>query len=331
MRGNFTRTVRLAGMLRHTLPLLFLVGAVAARAQDRPAATSDSDAFFPMPVTVPRTPPAAPDQSVPANAAPRMRLDVLDKGNSSRDEMQAAVRRLPLAEFTPAIRERIRPVLESPTLFRRLPKIRCEVDSRVYAYFTTHPDVAVSIWRAMGISDMQMRQTGPWEYETDLTDGTQGVVSVLFRSADQHIVMCEGQFKSPLLARPIHSVGLMSLQVDYTRDAAGRNYATHSADVFVLFPSHAVEAVARLISPMSFKMADRNFEEVTLFLRMMDEAMSRQPGWVEQIVPRLEGVLPGRDGELLDVMSQVYADAQQRQPQPLGSSPTALVPSGAAR
>jgi hypothetical protein len=261
-----------------------------------------------------------------------MRVDLLDKGNSSRDEMQAAVRRVPFGEFTPAVRERIRPVLESPTLFRRLPRIRCEVDSRVYSYFTTHPDVAVSIWRAMGISDMQMRQTGPWEYETDLTDGTQGVINVLYRSADKHIVMCEGQFKSPLLAKPIHSIGLMSLQVEYTRDASGRSHVTHSADVFVLFPSHAVEAVARLISPMSFKMADRNFEEVTLFLRMMDEAMTRQPGWVEQIAPRLEGVLPGRDGELLDVMTQVFADAQQHQPQPIGpASPTALAPAGAVR
>jgi hypothetical protein len=317
------------GIVHHALAVLFVLSTVVARAQDRPGATPDPESFFPMPVTVPRTPPAAQGESVPAAAAARMRVDLLDKGNSSRDEMQAAVRRIPFAEFTPAVRERIRPVVESPTLFRRLPKIRCEVDSRVYSYFTTRPDVAVSIWRTMGISDMQMRQTGPWEYETDLSDGTQGVVNVLYRSADKHIVMCEGQFKSPLLAKPIHSIGLMSLQVEYTRDAAGRNYVTHSADVFVLFPSHAVEAVARLISPLSFKMADRNFEEVTLFLRMMDEAMTRQPGWVEQIVPRLEGVLPGRDGELLDVMTEVYADAQQRQPQPI--APTALAPTGPAR
>ena len=334
MTRNRSGAARQSGTALRLLAVLLLPCAVSARAQERPAAGHGAESFFPTPVTVPKTVPVPvqPGQRAAADMVPRLRLDVLEKGNSSRDEMQAAVRRVPYAEFTPAVRERLRPVLQSPTLFRRLPKIRCEVDSRAYSFFTTHPDVAVSIWRAMGISDMQMRQTGPFEYETDLTDGTQGVVTVLYRSAETHVVMCEGQFKSPLLAKPIHSVGLMSLQAEFTRDAAGRGFVTHSADVFVLFPSNAVEAVARLISPMSFKMADRNFEEVSLFLRMMDEAMSRQPEWVEQISPRLDGVLPGRDGELLDVMTQVYADAQQRQPQAISPvSPTALGPASPLR
>lgn len=304
--------------LRRLSALVLLTAhcAAVARAQG-PGAAPGADGFFPMPVTVPQTAPVplgphAPRQGGEA-AAPRLRLEVLQKGNSARDELQAAVRRLPYSELAPADRERVRPVLESPTLFRRLPKIRCEIDPRTYTFFTAHPDVAVSIWRAMGISEMQLYQTGPREYETDLRDGTQGVITVLHSSSGRQVVLCEGQFKSPLLAKPIQSTGLLALETEFTRDAGGRTFVTHTADVFVLFPSNTVEAVARLISPMSFKMADRNFEEVTLFLRLMDEAMCRQPGWVEQTAGKLDGILPGRDAELLAVTAQVYAEAARRQ------------------
>jgi hypothetical protein len=273
--------------------------------------------FFPMPVTVPRTAPAPEAPNGPPRGVealpPRLRLEVLEKGVSTRDEQHGAVRRFPFSELAPTDRERVRPVLESPTLFRRLPKIRCEIDPRAYTFFTAHPDVAVSIWRAMGISEMQLYQTGPRDFETDLRDGTQGVITVLHSSSGRQVVLCDGQFKSPLLARPIQSTGLLALETEFTRDAAGRTFVTHTADVFVLFPSQTVEAVARLISPMSFKMADRNFEEVTLFLRLMDEAMCRQPGWMEQTAGKLDGILPGRDAELLTVTAQVYAEAARRQ------------------
>jgi hypothetical protein len=67
-----------------------------------------------------------------------------------------------------------------------------------------------------------------------------------------------------------------------------------------------------LISPVSYRIADRNFEEVSLFVEMMSSAMSRQPGWVEQISARLDGVLAGRSQELLNVTAAVYIDYERR-------------------
>jgi len=276
-----------------------------ARADDPPA-----DSFFPMPVTVPREAPAGDG---PTEVRERLRVTVQRPGNSSRTQLQAAVSQLPLAQLAPADRQQIAPLIDSPSLYRRLPTLQCGVDSRAYRFFTDHPDVAVSIWRVMGISEMLMWQVGPNEYETDLRDGTFGVVKVLHRSPERMLVLCQGQFKSPLLKKPIRSVALLHLQTAFGQDLSGQPIASHTGDVFVHFDSVAVEAVAKLVSPMSFQMADRNFEEVTLFLRMMDEAMSREPGWIEQTAANLQGVLPGRDQELLRVTAAVYVDAQRRQ------------------
>ncbi|MBL8849972.1 MAG: hypothetical protein JNG89_09815 [Planctomycetaceae bacterium] len=248
----------------------------------------------------------------------RLRVDVAQAGSSSKDELARAFQRLPLAQLSDADRRQVDGLVRSPSLFRRLPTVTCRTDARVYSYFVENPDVAVSIWRVMGVSDMQMRQVSASEYETDLNDGTVGAVKVLHRSANCVLVLCSGDFKSPLLAKPIRSTGLMCLQSQAWQSPEGLSYVTHTGDVFVVLHSDAVEAIARLISPMSFKMADKNFEEVTLFVRMMDEAMARQPAWIERTASRMDGVIPGRDKELLDLAAKVYVDARRRELQQTG-------------
>lgn len=241
-----------------------------------------------------------------------LRVDVTQGGSSTRGELADALKRLPMRQLSAEQARRVNAIVRSPSLFRRLPTITCRTDPRVYSYFVENPDVAVSIWRVMGISEMQVRQIGADEYETNLNDGTVGALTVLHRSERCHLVLCEGDFKSPLLAKPIRSTGLMCLQSRAWQDDGGRNYVTHTADLFVVFHSDAVEAIAKLISPMSFKMADRNFEEVTVFIRMMDEVMCHEPGWVERTAARMDGVIPGRDKELIEVAAQVYVDARRR-------------------
>ncbi|MFO1092686.1 MAG: hypothetical protein U0992_05130 [Planctomycetaceae bacterium] len=251
-----------------------------------------------------------------------LRVEVNQAGSSSKDELARALQRLPFDRLSAGDRQRVQPIVRGPSLFRRLPTITCRTDPRVYSFFVENPDVAVSIWRVMGVSEMQMHQTGASEYETDLKDGTLGEVTVLHRSPNCQLVLCTGDFKSPLLARPIQSTGLMCLQSRAWQDRDGTHYVTHSGDVFVLFHSDAVEAIAKMISPMSFKMADRNFEEVTLFVRMMDEAMAHQPGWVEHVASKLDGVIAGRDKELLEVAAKVYVDARRRELQQAGGPVT---------
>ena len=262
---------------------------------DNPA---DSDrSFLPTPIEVPRQAPMT-ERGGDQQLGEQLQTEVLYQGSSSRDELESARNRLPWNQLSRTAHGRVSAVVEDLSLYRRLPTVRCEVDSRAYHFLSNHPDVSVSLWRAMGISEMQMWQTGPYEYECDLQDGTIGVINVLYRDSGRQVVLCEGQFQSPLLANPISATGLLHLQTTIQHGEDGRTIVTHTADVFVKFSSQRVEALAKLISPLSFKMADKNFEEISLFLRLMDQAMSKQPGWVEQMAGRMDGVLPGRDEEL---------------------------------
>lgn len=237
----------------------------------------------------------------------RPTVKVIADGDSTRPLRTVATEEIPWSQLNPAAKERAAKVVQNVGLFRRLPTVSLESDRRTYNYFVDHPDVAVSLWRAMGISKVQLSETGPLTFDTDTGDGTTGSIEVLHRTPNSCLFFCRGLFQNPALVKPIRVEALMHLQPEF-RPA---NQVVHKLDMFVAFPSQTVENIAKIISPVSNRIADRNFEEISLFVEMMNRGMSRQPGWVEQIVMRLEGVDPHRPDELLQVTAAVYIDAQK--------------------
>lgn len=239
-------------------------------------------------------------------------VKVIAKGDSSDRTRTAALRALPLRPLDAKARARADNVLTNLCMFRRLPVVEFESHPDAYQYFMQHPDVAVSIWRAMNISKFEMWQTGQNEYEADTKDGTIGVVDAVHRTAKSVLVVCEGEYRNGLLLKPVRARALLHLVADFRADEQGKPLIQHHLDMFVSFDSHTVKTAAKLVSPLSNLIVDRNFREVSLFAQMMSVAMERQPGWVERMTKKLKGVVKGRDKELLDVTARVYVAAQRR-------------------
>jgi hypothetical protein len=297
-RGRLGRAAQLL-----SLALGFLSAGGALGAIERPAATSTSD--------------EESDKDF------EIQVDVLDQGSSSRRTKHTALEELPLSRLTADQRQSARVVLDDLSLYRRLPVVRVDADPRVIKFFTDHPEAAVGIWRAMGITELTMTPQGDDTYKSDSGDGSIGLITVLHRDAKQLLIHCEGLFKSPVLTKPIKARALMHLQTESTVAAAGHHATTCKADIFVSFPSTTIETAARVISPVSNRIADRNFEETAMFLRMMHVAMTQQPGWVEEIARRMNGVTPQQREEMLDLMAKVYVDSRR---QTAAGGPQTLTP-----
>lgn len=236
-----------------------------------------------------------------------------DRGaSSSSTAKQAAMAELPLDKVGPNQQRQIRDVLSSVSLFRRMPTLTFEVDPDVYLYFTKNPDVVVSIWHAMEISKFQLQAADETRYEADAGDGSKGTVHVLFRDAEQTLVLCDGVYTSPLLVRPIQARALLHLQTGFLREADGRTFAVHRSALFVSLPSQTVEAAARLISPISNLIADRNFKQITTFVQMMNLAMCRQPGWVEGVAYKMD-IPEEKRSEFLKLAAHAYVVVRKRE------------------
>ncbi len=235
-------------------------------------------------------------------------------GTSSRHVRRAAISSFPFQLMAPQARASAHQILDDLSLYRRLPTIELESDRRCYEYFTNHPDVAVSIWRAMEISRVQMKRESATLFDTDTQDGTLGTVRVLLNTSEHYVVTCHGEFKSPAIKKPVRAMAMMHLKPTFRKNGT----VEHQLDLYVSFPSHAVEAIARLISPVSNRIADRNFEEISLFVEMMSLAMTRQPGWVEKIGQDLEGVRQEDVEELLALTAKLYVEKAKQERDELG-------------
>ena len=104
----------------------------------------------------------------------------------------------------------------------------------------------------------------------------------------------------------------MRVQTSFVREADGRITGMHTGDVFVEFPSPAVETVAKVIAPVSHNIADRNFKQMTLFVHLMSQAMAKHPGWVEHIGSKLEGISEPKKVGFIEMSARSTADARRR-------------------
>ena len=233
--------------------------------------------------------------------ATRAGIRIVAKGESSSELQKKTVASIPLHAMAPASRQRAKKIMDDCSQYRRLPSLQYSVDEPMYRYLLQHPDVAVSTWRVMGISRFEMWQTGPLEYEAKAVDGSEGIADILYQDANQMVFVCEGTYHNVLLPKPLEASALIWFRASYTPAADGTHTVSQKADVFVKFPSSAFSAVAKMLTPVTNGMMDRNLFEVSLYSSMMSRAVRDEPEWVVQVADQMEGVLPQRRGELIEV------------------------------
>jgi len=233
--------------------------------------------------------------------AERAGIRILADGESSAGAEDQARSSLPLAGMTQENRQRAQEIIKERSQFRRLPSLQYTIDEPMFRYLLKHPDVAVSTWRVMGISRFEMWQTGDMEYEAKAIDGSEGIADILYQDDNQIVFVCQGRYHNPLLLRPLEASALIWFRAVYTPNAEGTHVVTQKADVFVRFPSSSVSAIAKVLTPVLHSLMDRNLFEISLYGSMMSRAVRDEPEWVVQVAQQMEGVLPQRKGELIEV------------------------------
>lgn len=253
---------------------------------------------------------------------PPIKVDVLQKGASTSKTMEQALADLPLDQLNGEQRLRVETVLKNRSLFRRLPTIGMGADPSVYHYFIRNPEAAVGVWRVMEISQFKLTPVSPTLWKGDSGDGSIGTIEILHRSGNRQLLFCEGEYKSPVLPKAIKAQAIMHLRSDYPEKVADKNATPHNIvhdlDLFVTFPSQTVDTVAKVIAPVSNTIADKNFRELSMFVEFMGTAMKTHPGWVEQVVQRMEGVKIDQKDELLKVSAAVFVASRRNELQQSG-------------
>ena len=233
--------------------------------------------------------------------AQRVGVRILVEATSERAAQDKAKSQLPYSKMSPGARQRASELVARSSQYRRMPCLQYQVDRGMYQYLIAQPDVAISTWRVMGISQLQMTQTADFEFEASSPDGSHGEADVLWRDANQCVFIVKGAYRTPLLPSTIHASALVWLRYRFVEDENGATLVNQQIETFLHFPSGAIDTIARLASSVTNTILDRNVFEVSLYARMMSRAAETEPEWIEQLAERMDGVADQRRIELVQV------------------------------
>jgi hypothetical protein len=207
---------------------------------------------------------------------------------TSSDAARAdAVKNLPMEKFSPQQQAKVAKVLQEAKIFRRMPLRVIQCDPDLYLFLVRHPDVVVNIWEVLGVSEMQLSQTGPDRFRLVDGQGTSADLRFIYKAHDQHIIYVEGAYDGPLFIKPVRGNGLMILRTGYVREPDGRYYITSRLDTFTHLQPEGAELITKTFQPLVGKVADTNFIQTVAFVGSLSRTAELNLRGVQRLATRL--------------------------------------------
>ncbi len=212
------------------------------------------------------------------------------EGDSSRAQRSAAIASLPMQRLTRDAQEQILSIVEKPTIFRRLPTQAIDCDRDMFLFLTRNPEVLVGMWDLMGITNVQIRRTGPYQMEAVDGSGTTCQVDLVYGDPNLHIFVAKGSYDGPMVAKSINGKGVFILSSRYAESSGGRTTVTGTIDSFLQLESLGADLIARTLSGLIGRSADNNFTETAKFIAQVSQASEKNPTAMLDVAARLPQV-----------------------------------------
>jgi hypothetical protein len=202
-----------------------------------------------------------------------------------------ALRAIPFDELNEASIEKLRPILERPSLYRRMPTQEVDCDPDLHVFLIRHPEVIVNIWQLMEVTRVQMKRTGAYTFDASDGSGTICRVELIYGRPDLHVFYATGYYEGPLFRTRMEGDCVILLRSSYAqRD--GRSQIVNSLDVFLRMDRVGADILLKTLHPLMGKTADFNFVESAKFLGQVSKAAENNGPGMERLAARLENVEP---------------------------------------
>ena len=227
-------------------------------------------------------------------------------GTSSRQARQQAVSSVPFKELNRETQIKLAPILEKPSIYRRLPITSSDIDPDMYLFLVRHPEVLVNIWQLMGVTKMSVDRTGPFNFYSDDGAGAVSDVELVYGTSNKNVYYAEGSYSGPLLRRKLKGRAVIILRTDYKRGPTGSPRAISSLDVFLKVENATISLIAKTLNPIVGPTADHNFVETMKFVQRLNETTEKNGVGVQRMAYRLTNLDENVRDKFIEVAGDVY-------------------------
>jgi hypothetical protein len=172
---------------------------------------------------------------------------------------------VPLEQLPAELRERVRAVLEHPTLRTQGLAEGFNCQPAFYRWLLDHPDVAVRIWRGLGVPCAPIQDRGAGRYAWQDGQGSSVSWATVLCGPAQRVWFAEGTVKAGALlpAAAIRAVVCLNYRED--TDEQGRPMVRHQAIVCLQTDSRALALAARLLGASAPRLAEQYAGQIQTF------------------------------------------------------------------
>lgn len=213
------------------------------------------------------------------------------KGTGNKAERASAIATIPFAELVPTAARQIREVVDSPSVYRKLPTQTIQCDRDFFVFLVRNPETVVHTWQQMGITALSLDRVGAYQFESSDGAGTDSQVELVYGTPGLHVFYGTGVYEGPLLKKKLTGQCVLVLRSEFGSHA-GKPITKCRLDVFIRLPQSAVDVLAKTLHPLFGKAADVNFTETAKFFERLHVSAVRDPDGIDRLASRLDGVSP---------------------------------------
>jgi hypothetical protein len=204
---------------------------------------------------------------------------------------------MPYEQLPAWVRDRVRAVMEQPTLATRGPSEAFHCRPNVYYWLLDHPDQAVRLWRCLGAKCTDIEAQGDNRFGWQDPQGGEVHWHTVLRTARQRIWYAEGRVRPGLLLPSVPVQAVVVLNHAEGCDGQGRPAVRHQMDLVLHANSHAVALAARLFGASAPRLAEQYVGQMETFFGALAWYLSEHPDKATTLFeeiqrPQRGGVVP---------------------------------------
>ena len=192
--------------------------------------------------------------------------------------------RLPIDDMPAGARDKVRKIVEHPTLSAHGPAEMFPCDPAVYHWFLDHPDRAVAAWRKLGAQCVDIGDRGNGRF--GWTDGHDSDVywDTVYNSDEMRIWHAQGQVKPGPLVPTIPFQALVVLTHATVKDDKGRVVVRQQADLILHTDSRSALIATRVLGPAAPKYAEQYVTQLEMFFSALPWFIQKHPEKAEELM-----------------------------------------------
>jgi hypothetical protein len=200
----------------------------------------------------------------------------------------APVFAIPIQELA-GPQDKIRFVVQNPTLSIQGPVERFACNPDHYHWFVEHPDLAVLAWRQLGAKCVAINDLGSGQFGWADDLGSTVTWQTVFRDAGRRVWYAHGNVRPGLMLPMVPVEVVLVLHHREYESNQGKKVVEHYSDLYLYTDSKTATVFARIMGTSTHRLAEQGLHQLQLFFSALSWYIDQHPQRAESLLGKTGG------------------------------------------